>query len=88
MAGLVARELATLAEAAVKEASAGVTPSGGGLPDRSALTAAIAAARYEGVSRSYAFDDERQQLVGRDAHVYRVEDRSLRYLGPAPEPKS
>ncbi|MFD6203479.1 MULTISPECIES: ABC transporter substrate-binding protein [Streptomyces] len=88
VAGLVARELATLVDAAVKEASAGVTPSGGGLPDRSALTAAIAAARYEGVSRSYAFDDERQQLVGRDAHVYRVEDRSLRYLGPAPEPKS
>ncbi|MFE6913401.1 bifunctional serine/threonine-protein kinase/ABC transporter substrate-binding protein [Streptomyces rubiginosohelvolus] len=95
VAGLVARELAGLAEAAAKgatpaakEASASVTPSGDGRPTRSALTAAIAAARYEGVSRAYAFDKERQQLVGRDAHLYRVEDGRLRYLGPAPKPKS
>ncbi|WP_434744240.1 bifunctional serine/threonine-protein kinase/ABC transporter substrate-binding protein [Streptomyces sp. A-14] len=101
-AGLVARELAALAEPAAKGAtgraagasppakgvSASVTPSGDGRPTRSALTAAIAAARYEGVSRSYAFEEERQQLVGRDAHVYRVEDGRLRYLGPAPKPKS
>lgn len=95
VAGLVARELAGLAEAAAKtatppgkEASASVTPSGDGRPTRSALTAAIAAARYEGVSRSYAFDKERQQLVSREAHLYRVEDGRLRYLGPAPKPKS
>ncbi|MET8840263.1 bifunctional serine/threonine-protein kinase/ABC transporter substrate-binding protein [Streptomyces rubiginosohelvolus] len=95
VAGLVARELAGLAEAAAKgatpaakEASASVTPSGDGRPTRSALTAAIGAARYEGVSRSYAFDKERQQLIGRDAHLYRVEDGRLRYLGPAPKPKS
>ncbi|MGW6585553.1 bifunctional serine/threonine-protein kinase/ABC transporter substrate-binding protein [Streptomyces globisporus] len=102
VAGLVARELATLAEAAAKgatpaaegttpaatEASATVTPSGNGLPTRSALTAAIAAARYEGVARTYAFDKERQQLVGQDAHLYRVEDGSVRYVGPAPKPKS
>ncbi|MCT6777755.1 bifunctional serine/threonine-protein kinase/ABC transporter substrate-binding protein [Streptomyces sp. CS7] len=95
VAGLVARELAGLAEAAAKtakpagkEASASVTPSGDGRPTRSALTAAIAAARYEGVSRSYAFDKERQQLIGRDAHLYRVEDGRLRYAGPAPKPKS
>ncbi|MFF3973670.1 bifunctional serine/threonine-protein kinase/ABC transporter substrate-binding protein [Streptomyces rubiginosohelvolus] len=95
VAGLVARELAGLAEAAAKtakpagkEASASVTPSGDGRPTRSALTAAIAAARYEGVSRSYAFDKERQQLIGRDAHLYRVENGRLRYVGPAPKPKS
>ncbi|MCA1275246.1 ABC transporter substrate-binding protein, partial [Streptomyces sp. 7G] len=95
VAGLVARELAGLAEAAAKtatpagkEASASVTPSGHGRPTRSALTAAIAGARYEGVSRSYAFDKERQQLVSREAHLYRVEDGRLRYLGPAPKPKS
>ncbi|MFB7295767.1 bifunctional serine/threonine-protein kinase/ABC transporter substrate-binding protein [Streptomyces rubiginosohelvolus] len=95
VAGLVARELAGLAEAAAKtakpagkEASASVTPSGDGRPTRSALTAAIAAARYEGVSRSYAFDKERQQLIGRDAHLYRVEDGRLGYVGPAPKPKS
>ncbi|MFJ3544761.1 bifunctional serine/threonine-protein kinase/ABC transporter substrate-binding protein [Streptomyces rubiginosohelvolus] len=95
VAGLVARELAGLAEAAAKtatpagkEASASVTPSGDGRPTRSALTAAIAGARYEGVSRSYAFDKERQQLVSREAHLYRVEDGRLRYLGPAPKPKS
>ncbi|MFK0183648.1 bifunctional serine/threonine-protein kinase/ABC transporter substrate-binding protein [Streptomyces rubiginosohelvolus] len=95
VAGLVARELAGLAEAAAKTAtpaakgaSASVTPSGDGRPTRSALTAAIAGARYEGVSRSYAFDKERQQLVSREAHLYRVEDGRLRYLGPAPKPKS
>ncbi len=94
VAGLVARELAAVAEAAAKRASAsatattGATPSGGGRPTRAALSAAIAAARYEGVSRSYAFDEERQQLVGQDAHLYRVEDGSIRYLGPAPKPKS
>ncbi|MFD0424636.1 bifunctional serine/threonine-protein kinase/ABC transporter substrate-binding protein [Streptomyces parvus] len=102
VAGLVARELAGLAEAAAKGAtpaakgatpaatgaSASVTPSGNGLPTRSALTAAIAAARYEGVARSYAFDKERQQLVGQDAHVYRVKDGGIRYVGPAPKPES
>ncbi|MFJ9322766.1 protein kinase domain-containing protein [Streptomyces globisporus] len=95
VAGLVARELAGLAEAAAKtatpaakEASASVTPSGDGRPTRSALTAALAAARYEGVSRPYAFDKERQQLVGREAHLYRAEDGRLSYLGPAPKPRS
>ncbi|NEC24791.1 serine/threonine protein kinase, partial [Streptomyces parvus] len=96
------RELAGLAEAAAEGAtptvkgatpaatgaSASVTPSGNGLPTRSALTAAIAAARYEGVSRSYAFDKERQQLVGQDAHLYRVKDGGVRYVGPAPKPES
>ncbi|WP_408993341.1 bifunctional serine/threonine-protein kinase/ABC transporter substrate-binding protein [Streptomyces sp. 1268] len=102
VAGLVARELAGLAEAAAERAtptakgatpaatgaSASGTPSGNGLPTRSALTAAIAAARYEGVSRSYAFDKERQQLVGQDAHLYRVKDGGVRYVGPAPKPES
>ncbi|NUV70322.1 ABC transporter substrate-binding protein [Streptomyces sp. CAI-121] len=102
VAGLVARELARLAEAAAEGAtpaaegatpaatgaSASATPSGNGLPTRSALTAAIAAARYEGVSRSYAFDKEHQQLVGQDAHLYRVKDGGVRYVGPAPKPES
>ncbi|MFJ5867154.1 bifunctional serine/threonine-protein kinase/ABC transporter substrate-binding protein [Streptomyces parvus] len=102
VAGLVARELAGLAEAAAERAtpaakgatpaatgaSASATSSGNGLPTRSALTAAIAAARYEGVARSYAFDKERQQLVGQDAHVYRVKDGGIRYVGPAPKPRS
>ncbi|MCI4046140.1 bifunctional serine/threonine-protein kinase/ABC transporter substrate-binding protein [Streptomyces sp. TRM75563] len=102
VAGLVARELAALAVAASKAATAGTkgatadgkgasasaTPSGDGGPTRSALTAAIAAARYEGISRTYAFDEERQRLVGQDAHLYRVEDGRHRYLGPAPKPKS
>ncbi|MFF0505248.1 bifunctional serine/threonine-protein kinase/ABC transporter substrate-binding protein [Streptomyces fimicarius] len=102
VAGLVARELATLAAADSRAATAGTksataggtgpsasaTPSGDGRPTRSALTAAIAAAQYEGVSRTYAFDEERQQLVSQDAHLYRVEDGRLRHLGPAPKPKS
>ncbi|WP_137230596.1 bifunctional serine/threonine-protein kinase/ABC transporter substrate-binding protein [Streptomyces sp. BPSDS2] len=102
VAGLVARELAALADAASKAATAGTkgatagtegasasaTPSGDGGPTRSTLTAALAAARYEGISRTYAFDEERQQLVGQDAHLYRVEDGRIRYLGPAPKPKS
>ncbi|MFJ6609320.1 bifunctional serine/threonine-protein kinase/ABC transporter substrate-binding protein [Streptomyces sp. NPDC091289] len=98
VAGLVARELAALAVAAAKEASAGAeeasagaTPSGDGRPagpTRSGLTAAIAAARYEGISRTYAFDEKRQQLVGQDAYLYRVEKGRHRYVGPAPKPKS
>ncbi|MFG3404925.1 bifunctional serine/threonine-protein kinase/ABC transporter substrate-binding protein [Streptomyces sp. NPDC048142] len=89
VAGLVARELAALADAAAaKRATASATPSGDGRPTRAQLTAAIAASRYEGVSRSYAFDEDRQQLVGQDAHMYGVEGGSLRYLGAAPKPES
>ncbi|WP_228988906.1 bifunctional serine/threonine-protein kinase/ABC transporter substrate-binding protein [Streptomyces sp. DH8] len=98
-AGLVARELAAVAEAAAKStagpakgtaspATAGATPSGDGRPTRSALSAAIGAARYEGVARAYAFGQERQQLVGQDAHLYRVKNGRIRYAGPAPKPKS
>ncbi|MFJ9183316.1 bifunctional serine/threonine-protein kinase/ABC transporter substrate-binding protein [Streptomyces anulatus] len=93
VAGLVARELAALTDAArkatasAKSATASATPSGDGRPTRSALTAAIAGARYKGIARTYAFDKERQQLVGQDAHLYRVEKGSYRYLGPAPKPK-
>ncbi|MFD5350358.1 ABC transporter substrate-binding protein, partial [Streptomyces anulatus] len=88
VAGLVARELAALTEAAAKKATASATPSGDGRPTRSALTAAIAGARYEGISRTYAFDKESQQLIGQDAYLYRVEKGRHRYLGPAPKPKS
>ncbi|MEV2257384.1 bifunctional serine/threonine-protein kinase/ABC transporter substrate-binding protein [Streptomyces anulatus] len=93
--GLVARELAALTDAAAtkataspENATASATPSGDGRPTRSALAAAIAGTRYEGIARTYAFDKERQQLVGRDAHLYRVEKGRYRYLGPAPKPKS
>lgn len=88
VAGLVARELAALAVAAAKGASVSASPSGDGRPTRSELTAAIAASRYEGVSRTYTFDEKRQQLVGQDAHMYQVKDGRLRYLGAAPKPKS
>lgn len=89
-AGIVVQELAALAEKAAKAAKGkpSASPSGDGRPSRSALTAAIAASRYEGVSRSYAFDEKRQQLAGQDAHLHRVEDGRYRYLGPAPKPKS
>ncbi|MFC9802939.1 bifunctional serine/threonine-protein kinase/ABC transporter substrate-binding protein [Streptomyces bacillaris] len=65
----------------------GASPSGDGRPGRAALAAAIAASRYEGISRTYAFDAERQQLVARDAHLHRVEGGRFRYVGPAPQPK-
>ncbi|MEV1045469.1 bifunctional serine/threonine-protein kinase/ABC transporter substrate-binding protein [Streptomyces sp. NPDC049916] len=88
--GLVVRELAALTDTATEAASGtpGPSPSGDGRPTRSALTAALAAARYDGVSRPYAFDEERQQLAGRDAHLYQVEDGRYRYLGPVPKPQS
>jgi hypothetical protein len=101
--GLVAQEVAALVGSATKggagpTGSPTATPSGGtpsagtpsadGRPGRAALVAAIAASRYEGISRTYAFDEERQQLVGQDAHLYRAEGGRYRYLGPAPKPKS
>lgn len=99
-AGLVARALTGLVGDATEGTGAIATPSGDsrstrparsprtartGPPARSALIAAVAATRYKGVSRSYEFDRERQRLVGRHAHLYRVENRRYRYLGPAPE---
>lgn len=101
--GLVAQEVAALVGSATKggagpTGSPTATPSGGtpsagtpsadGRPGRAALVAAIAASRYKGISRTYAFDEERQQLVGQDAHLYRAEGGRYRYLGPAPKPKS
>ncbi|WP_329025914.1 bifunctional serine/threonine-protein kinase/ABC transporter substrate-binding protein [Streptomyces sp. NBC_00690] len=99
-AGLVARALADLVGGGADGTGARATPSGRGgsarptrpprkaetvPPTRSALTAAVAATRYEGISRSYTFDEDNQSLVGRHAHLYRVENRRYRYLGPAPE---
>ncbi|XMN05725.1 bifunctional serine/threonine-protein kinase/ABC transporter substrate-binding protein [Streptomyces griseobrunneus] len=103
VAGLVAQEVAALVGSATKGGggptgsptatpsggtSSGSTPSADGRPGRAALVAAIATSRYEGISRTYAFDEERQQLVGQDAHLYRAEGGRYRYLGPAPKPKS
>ncbi|MGC4928416.1 bifunctional serine/threonine-protein kinase/ABC transporter substrate-binding protein [Streptomyces sp. DT117] len=73
---------------ATPSGSPSATPSGDGRPTRAALVAAITTSTYEGVSRTYAFDEERQLLVGRDAHLHRVEGGRFRYLGPAPKPKS
>ncbi|MCX4965515.1 bifunctional serine/threonine-protein kinase/ABC transporter substrate-binding protein [Streptomyces sp. NBC_00654] len=56
-------------------------------PGRAAIVAEIAASTYKGISRTYAFD-EKQSLVGQDAHLYRVENGRYRYLGPAPKPAS
>ncbi|MER5983581.1 bifunctional serine/threonine-protein kinase/ABC transporter substrate-binding protein [Streptomyces sp. NPDC001787] len=56
-------------------------------PGRAAIVAEIAASTYKGISRTYAFDEERS-LVGHDAHLYRVENGRYRYLGPAPKPAS
>ncbi|MEW2069255.1 bifunctional serine/threonine-protein kinase/ABC transporter substrate-binding protein [Streptomyces sp. NPDC007346] len=63
------------------------SPTGDGRPGRAALAAAITASTYKGISRTYAFDEEGQQLVGRDAHLHRVEAGRYRYIGPAPQPK-
>ncbi|MFD3789939.1 bifunctional serine/threonine-protein kinase/ABC transporter substrate-binding protein [Streptomyces cyaneofuscatus] len=93
VAGLVAQGVAALVERGAKSVatpsgSPSPTSSGDGRPTRAALVAAITTSTYEGVSRAYAFDEERQLLVGRDAHLHRVEGGRYRYLGPAPEPKS
>ncbi|MFH8534742.1 bifunctional serine/threonine-protein kinase/ABC transporter substrate-binding protein [Streptomyces tendae] len=85
---IVARELAGLAAALTRGTAKTAAPSGDGRPDRSAVAKAVAGSRYKGVSRDYAFDEERQQVLGQDAHLYRVEDGRYRYLGPAPKPKS
>ncbi|MFF1647774.1 bifunctional serine/threonine-protein kinase/ABC transporter substrate-binding protein [Streptomyces sp. NPDC058240] len=52
-------------------------------PARSALVAGIAAATYEGVSRTYAFDDT-HRLKGSDAYLYGVRGGAYHYLGRAP----
>ncbi|MGA5000274.1 protein kinase domain-containing protein [Streptomyces arboris] len=93
VAGLVAQEVAALVTSATKRGAAPTgspspTSSGDGRPAHAALVAAITTSTYEGVSRTYAFDEERQLLVGRDAHLHRVEGGRYRYLGPAPQPKS
>ncbi|MYU32156.1 ABC transporter substrate-binding protein [Streptomyces sp. SID8358] len=53
-------------------------------PTRAALVARIAASTYKGISRTYAFDDDRM-LVADDAHLYRAEQGRYRYLGAAPK---
>ncbi|MYX17345.1 ABC transporter substrate-binding protein [Streptomyces sp. SID8374] len=73
---------------AVPSGSPSPTRTGDGRPTRAALAAAVTTSMYEGVSRTYAFDEQRQVLAGRDAHLYRVEGGRYRYLGPAPQPKS
>ncbi|MEU8708782.1 hypothetical protein [Streptomyces sp. NPDC048565] len=39
---------------------------------------------YQGVSRTYVFDED-QLLVGNDAYLYRVEKGRYRFVGPAPK---
>ncbi|WP_406484775.1 bifunctional serine/threonine-protein kinase/ABC transporter substrate-binding protein [Streptomyces sp. NBC_01563] len=70
-AGLVVAALAALTKGAQR-------------PARAALVAKIAASTYEGVSRTYAFD-ESHRLKGSDAYLYRVRDGGYHYLGPAPK---
>ncbi|MFK0099643.1 bifunctional serine/threonine-protein kinase/ABC transporter substrate-binding protein [Streptomyces sp. NPDC091040] len=53
-------------------------------PSRSALVAKIAASAYEGVSRTYVFD-ENHRIKGDDAHLYGVRDGRYVYLGAAPK---
>ncbi|MFE9727823.1 bifunctional serine/threonine-protein kinase/ABC transporter substrate-binding protein [Streptomyces sp. NPDC005794] len=53
-------------------------------PARTALVARIARSTYKGISRTYAFD-EKQNLVGGDAYLYRVENGRYRFVGPAPK---
>ncbi|MFE7757714.1 bifunctional serine/threonine-protein kinase/ABC transporter substrate-binding protein [Streptomyces sp. NPDC057429] len=53
-------------------------------PGRTALVARIARSTYQGISRTYAFD-EKQTLVGGDAYLYRVENGRYRFVGPAPK---
>uniref|UniRef100_A0AAU3GQZ0 Bifunctional serine/threonine-protein kinase/ABC transporter substrate-binding protein n=1 Tax=Streptomyces sp. NBC_01401 TaxID=2903854 RepID=A0AAU3GQZ0_9ACTN len=53
-------------------------------PARTALVARIAKSVYQGVSRTYVFDED-QLLVGNDAYLYRVEKGRYRFVGPAPK---
>lgn len=53
-------------------------------PSRSALVAKIAASTYEGVSRTYVFDED-HRIKGDDAYLYGVRDGRYVYLGAAPK---
>ncbi|MFE2931866.1 bifunctional serine/threonine-protein kinase/ABC transporter substrate-binding protein [Streptomyces sp. NPDC059278] len=70
-AGLVVAALTALAKGAQR-------------PARAALVEKIAVSTYEGVSRTYAFD-ESHRLKGSDAYLYGVRDGDYHYLGPAPK---
>ncbi|MFJ5817097.1 bifunctional serine/threonine-protein kinase/ABC transporter substrate-binding protein [Streptomyces sp. NPDC093108] len=69
-AGLVVAALTTLTKGAQR-------------PARAALVTGIASATYEGVSRTYVFD-EAHRLKRSGAYLYGVRDGGYRYLGRAP----
>ncbi|MYQ76618.1 MULTISPECIES: bifunctional serine/threonine-protein kinase/ABC transporter substrate-binding protein [unclassified Streptomyces] len=78
-----AYDAAGMAIAAVT-ALAGTTAGRPKRPSRSALVTKIAASTYEGVSRTYVFD-ENHRIKGDDAHLYGVRDGRYAYLGAAPK---
>ncbi|MFJ2093631.1 bifunctional serine/threonine-protein kinase/ABC transporter substrate-binding protein [Streptomyces sp. NPDC087901] len=53
-------------------------------PSRSALVAKIAASTYQGVSRTYTFDED-HRTGGDDAYLYGVRNGRFVYLGAAPK---
>ncbi|MEU3653753.1 bifunctional serine/threonine-protein kinase/ABC transporter substrate-binding protein [Streptomyces sp. NPDC032161] len=81
-AGLV---IAALAPLVAPAATAGPTRRAGKArrPTRAALVARIAASTYEGVSRTYAFDED-HRLKGSDAFLYTVRNGGYHYVGRAP----
>ncbi|WNI21709.1 bifunctional serine/threonine-protein kinase/ABC transporter substrate-binding protein [Streptomyces sp. ITFR-16] len=56
-------------------------------PARAALVKQIAASSYQGVSRTYTFDED-HRLKGADAYLYGVRDGRYVFLGDAPKTKA
>ncbi|MFE7425691.1 bifunctional serine/threonine-protein kinase/ABC transporter substrate-binding protein [Streptomyces sp. NPDC057545] len=86
-AGLVIAALTALVAptATATTATAGPTPRAGEArrPTRAALVEKIAASTYQGVSRTYAFDED-HRLKSSDAYLYTVRNGGYHYLGRAP----
>ncbi|MEU5434903.1 bifunctional serine/threonine-protein kinase/ABC transporter substrate-binding protein [Streptomyces sp. NPDC020719] len=65
-----------------------LTAANGRRPARAALAASLKTARYQGITRSFAFDAETAgtpMLATPASFVHEVRGGSFRYLGPAPD---
>ncbi|RAG80766.1 serine/threonine protein kinase [Streptacidiphilus pinicola] len=69
----------------IAQLTAGRAKAKGGRPTRQALIAPLRAAKFQGLTRKFAFDLDLDQLATPASFVHRVQGGAFRYLGPAPD---